>query len=198
MPTAQTSGPVHTTQQQTPYGSLVQAQLAPPYSYGTTNLPTHTGGTTSTNQPVPHQAPYSVPGLPGGTSNPLPVTLIHRVTTGWPNGHPYLTANHYNGLHPSKVPDIYFLRDHINPYLSIKDPYKEGPFDASRTPVSLSHSPFQSNTALITCFINTDVPSLAPVVDTLGDHRRQYSHHLVPCGYLPGLQVALSQCHSQD
>ena len=76
-----------------------------------------------------------------------------RAGTGWPEGHPPIQDDNYNGLHPSKIHDKHFLgesiflqedtvlREEDNRFLIIQDPYKSGSFDASVTPVRSSPPP---------------------------------------------------------
>ena len=62
-----------------------------------------------------------------------------RLIPGWPKGHSLQLHTHYNGLHPSKIPDKIFIEEQAhNAQFVIRDPFESGVFDASRTPVSPS------------------------------------------------------------
>ena len=137
---------LHSHHQTRPQSSVAASQIATHVSQTTSNAPNYAGIAAPPHQLMHPQIMPSdsrhiaPPGSLGATGNPLPGNYPRRAMTGWPKGHPFLLSSQYNGIHPSKVPDMYFLCERSNPYLIIRDPYGTGPFDASSTPVSFTRS----------------------------------------------------------
>lgn len=64
-----------------------------------------------------------------------------RRAISWPKSHPPFHNKHYDGVHPSKIPDLVWRKELVflngldRRWLEAKDPFEGGVFDASRTPV---------------------------------------------------------------
>jgi len=75
------------------------------------------------------------------SSRRRPNQKSERRAISWPKCHPPFHNKHYDGVHPSKIPDLVWKKELVllsgpdRLWLEVKDPFEGGVFDASRTPV---------------------------------------------------------------